>query len=220
MSPLYAISLSGFICEWPSFACILLLILCLLDGIWQMLYWKFVLVDRRTKIESGQRATSFIYLLNAKGSVIGSVLSKFQPQYREAAFMGGQLAYAILTELPAVYVLYDSPFWSNIFLLFIFSVSVWNGGGFYIEVFGRKWVSRPKLVILMIRSNLTCYRFEKELEALRKELAEATARSGRSSPNGTICIMTDDEEPISPQLSPRRKHVPLVAPASEDKKSQ
>ena len=52
--------------------------------------------------------------------------------------MGGQLLYAILTELPAVYVLYDSPFWSNIFLLFIFSVSVWNGGGFYIEVFGRK----------------------------------------------------------------------------------
>jgi len=41
-------------------------------------------------------------------------------------------------------------------------VSVWNGGGFYIEVFGRK--------------------FERELEALRKELADATARSGRSSP--------------------------------------
>ena len=52
--------------------------------------------------------------------------------------MSGQLMYAILTELPAVYVLYGSPFWSNMFLLFIFSVSVWNGGGFYIEVFGRK----------------------------------------------------------------------------------
>ena len=52
--------------------------------------------------------------------------------------MGGQLVYAILTELPAVFVLYDSPLWSNMFLLFIFSVSVWNGGGFYIEVFGRK----------------------------------------------------------------------------------
>lgn len=103
-----------------------------------MLYWKFVLVDRRNKIESGQRATSFHFLLNSKGSIIGSALSKFSPQHREAAFMGGQLLYAILTELPAVYVLYDSPFWSNIFLVFIFSVSVWNGGGFYIEVFGRK----------------------------------------------------------------------------------
>jgi len=48
------------------------------------------------------------------------------------------IVYALVTELPAVYVLYDSPFWSCVFLLFIFGVSVWNGGGFYIEVFGRK----------------------------------------------------------------------------------
>ena len=54
--------------------------------------------------------------------------------------MAGQLVYSVLTELPAVFLLYDSPFWSAIFLLFIFSVSVWNGGGFYIEVFGRKFV--------------------------------------------------------------------------------
>ncbi len=46
--------------------------------------------------------------------------------------------YSIITELPAVFLLYDSPFWSAMFLLLIFSVSVWNGGGFYIEVFGRK----------------------------------------------------------------------------------
>ena len=78
----------------------------------------------------------------------------------------------------------------------------------------------PGLMALVIYSNLMCYRFEKELEALRKELAEATARSGRSSPNGTIASMTDDEEPISPQLSPRRSYVPLVAPTPEDRKSQ
>ena len=49
--------------------------------------------------------------------------------------------YSILTELPAIYVLYDSAFWSGAFLLLLFSVSVWNGSGFYIEVFGRKYVS-------------------------------------------------------------------------------
>jgi hypothetical protein len=48
--------------------------------------------------------------------------------------------YGVLTELPAVFLLYDSAFWSGAFLLFIFSVSVWNGGGYYIEVFGRKCV--------------------------------------------------------------------------------
>lgn len=137
---------------------------------WQLMYWKFVLVDRRSKIASGQRTTSFSWLLNDKRSAIGRALSTVPPQYREISFMAGQLVYSLLTELPAVFLLYDSPIWSGAFLMFIFSVSVWNGGGFYIEVFGRK--------------------FERELEALRKELADSSnntssSRSGRSSPTFT-----------------------------------
>ncbi|KAF7330754.1 Integral to membrane protein [Mycena venus] len=123
------------------------------------------LVDRRAKIESGQRTTSFSFLLNDKRGVIGRSLSSIPPAYREMSFLTGQLVYAVLTEAPAVYLLYDSPFWSGAFLLFILSVSVWNGGGFYIEVFGRK--------------------FERELEALRKELAESNARSGIETPVST-----------------------------------
>ncbi|KAJ7229004.1 hypothetical protein GGX14DRAFT_616367 [Mycena pura] len=149
---------------------------------WQLLYWKFVLVDRRAKIESGQRTTSFSFLLNDKRGVIGRVLSSVPPAFRMAVFMFGQLLYTVLTEVPALYVLYDSPFWSCVFLIFILSVSVWNGGGFYIEVFGRK--------------------FERELEALRKELAEATARSastsGRTSPVSTPGLSRD---PSSDALS-------------------
>ncbi|KAI0698601.1 hypothetical protein BC835DRAFT_1333991 [Cytidiella melzeri] len=140
--------------------------------IWQLLYWKFVLIDRRKKIESGLRTTSFSFLLNDKRGVIGRSLSSIPPAYREASFMFGQLVYSILTELPAVFLLYDSSFWSAIFILIIFSVSVWNGGGFYIEVFGRK--------------------FERELEALRKELAEATART---SP--TLSAQLDAEDDLS-----------------------
>ncbi|KIK65344.1 hypothetical protein GYMLUDRAFT_159797 [Collybiopsis luxurians FD-317 M1] len=137
--------------------------------IWQLLYWKFVLVDRREKIESGQRTTSMSWMLNNKRGVIGQALCRIPANTRIPAFMFGQLIYSVVTELPAVFLLYDSPFWSGAFLIFIFAVSVWNGGGFYIEVFGRK--------------------FERELEALRKELAEsAQARSGRSSP-------TDDSSP-------------------------
>ncbi|KAI0092436.1 hypothetical protein BDY19DRAFT_983147 [Irpex rosettiformis] len=140
--------------------------------IWQLLYWKFVLINRRKKIESGQRTTSFSFLLNDKRGVIGRALSSVPPAYREASFMAGQLVYSVLTELPAVFLLYDSPFWSAIFLFFLFSVSVWNGGGFYIEVFGRK--------------------FERELEALRKELAEASARA---SP--TLSAQLDAEDDLS-----------------------
>ncbi|PPQ66278.1 hypothetical protein CVT26_010962 [Gymnopilus dilepis] len=134
-------------------------------AIWQLLYWKFVLVDRRAKIESGQRTTSFSFLLNDKRGVIGRALSAVPPAYREASFMGGQFVYALATEIPAVFLLYKSSFWSAVFLLLIFSVSVWNGGGFYIEVFGRK--------------------FERELEALRKEIAESSARASSTSGSST-----------------------------------
>ena len=77
--------------------------------IWQILYWKvrttlaifpysisnplhqFVLVDRRQKIESGERTTSFSFLLNDKRGAIGRSLSSVPQQYRESAFMFGQL---------------------------------------------------------------------------------------------------------------------------------
>ena len=109
--------------------------------------------------------------------------------------MVGQLLYMVLTELPVVYLLYNSARWSGVFLIFIFAVSVWNGGGFYIEVFGRKYVFCYPLVLMMMSDYVFVFpRFEKELEALRRELAEAT-RSGRSSPqsSGIISAATSDD---------------------------
>lgn len=80
-----------------------------------------------------------------------------------------------------MFLLYDSATLSAIFLLIIFSVSVWNGGGFYIEVFGRKSVVFTCFNHVLYSSFV---RFEREVEALRKELAEATARlSGSASPS-------------------------------------
>ncbi|KAF7980903.1 hypothetical protein HWV62_36093 [Athelia sp. TMB] len=188
MAPMKALLLSGFIYL-----------------IWQVLYWKLVLVDRRTKIASGQRTTSFSFLLNDKRGVIGRTLSSVPEQYREVSFMAGQLLYAVLTELPAVYLLYDSPAWSAVFLVVIFSVSVWNGGGYYIEVFGRK--------------------FERELESLRKELADATARSDRSGRSSPTSFSEDDlggsplmmTKGLAPKFTPDS-----VSPsmAEEDKKTR
>lgn len=148
--------------------------------IWQTLYWKFVLVNKRKKIQSGQRTTSFSFLLNEQRGVIGKMLGGMPPQHREVYFMFGQLIYSILTSLPAVFLLYTSPKWSGAFLLFIFSVSVWNGGGYYIEVFGRK--------------------FERELESLRKELAEATA-AGYSSPGANTPQQREDTSKSHPVVS-------------------
>lgn len=58
--------------------------------IWQGLYWKFVYVDRREKIESGQRTTSLSYLLADKRGAIGRALSSIPAEYRVATFMFGQ----------------------------------------------------------------------------------------------------------------------------------
>ncbi|KZT41134.1 hypothetical protein SISSUDRAFT_370114 [Sistotremastrum suecicum HHB10207 ss-3] len=159
--------------------------------VWQGLYWKFVMEARRKKIESGQRTTSFSYLLNDKRGVIGRMLGAVKPVWREPFFMFGQFVYALVTEIPAVFLLYDSKFWSGAFLLLIFGVSVWNGGGFYIEVFGRK--------------------FERELEALRKELAEATARSEGSSNSGRTSPVPSDDEGASSHDSPLMMSKPLPA---------
>ena len=52
---------------------------------------QFLLVDRREKIESGKRTTSFSFLLNDKHSSIGKMLSTIPVQYREASFIVGQL---------------------------------------------------------------------------------------------------------------------------------
>ncbi|OJT13348.1 hypothetical protein TRAPUB_10114 [Trametes pubescens] len=169
-----------------------LLLSAILYLIWQLLYWKYVLIDRRAKVQSGQRITSFTFLLNDKRGAIGRALSRVPPQYREASFMLGQLVYSVITELPAVFVLYDSAFWSAAYILLLFAVSVWNGGGFYVEVFGRK--------------------FERELEALRKELAEVTARSERSSP--TFGPQSDDDL-TAVSASPNLTHKTLSPSLSE-----
>ncbi|KAJ3810167.1 hypothetical protein F5876DRAFT_42331 [Lentinula aff. lateritia] len=162
--------------------------------IWQLLYWKFVFVDRRKKIESGQRTSSMSWLLNSKSSIIGKALSKIPPQGRIPSFMFGQLVYSIITELPAVFILYNSPFWSGAFLIAIFSVSVWNGGGFYIEVFGRK--------------------FERELEALRKELAEiAQVKPGLDSPWSKLDSLPDEDTISSRSSSQDFQYPPQPVPS-------
>jgi len=129
--------------------------------LWQGLYWKFLLVDRREKIASGQRTTSLTWLLNDRRGPIGKMLRGVRPESRERGFMLGQFIYSIVTELPAIFLLYDSAAWTGVFLMFIFAVSVWNGSAFYIEVFGRK--------------------FERELMALRQEIAQSSQSQSAAS---------------------------------------
>ncbi|KDE08942.1 hypothetical protein, variant [Microbotryum lychnidis-dioicae p1A1 Lamole] len=116
--------------------------------IWQALYFQYIIVARKEKIKQG-RATSFTFLINDRKRLIGKIAAKVRPERREAAFIFGQAVYTLVTLLIPIFGLYDSKFWSSIYLLTLFAVSVWNGASFYMEVFARK--------------------FEKELIALRRE---------------------------------------------------
>ncbi|WVQ78433.1 hypothetical protein IAT38_000519 [Cryptococcus sp. DSM 104549] len=155
--------------------------------LWQGAYYKFISLDRRSKIESGQRQNSFHYMLNDKRGPIGKALQGIRPEHRELWFIFGQLIYSIIFMIPPATLLINSPTASSIFLIIIFAVSAWNGATFYVEVFGRK--------------------FERELEKLRKEmeLASATGTPSvqTSSPSGGVSVSGADEhehehEPPSP----------------------
>ncbi|POW08739.1 hypothetical protein PSHT_09431 [Puccinia striiformis] len=98
----------------------------------------------------GGRPTSFTYLLNSKTGLISKLLRSVRPAWRANGFMIAQYIYTIVTMLPALLWFYQSKVLSGLFLWLMFSVSVWNGASFYMEVFGR--------------------RFEKELNNLKQEI--------------------------------------------------
>lgn len=89
--------------------------------------------------------------------------------------------YSIIFMIPAATILMHSRLASDLVIILLFVVAVWNGGNFYVEVFGRK--------------------FEKELEALKREMDVLTnsIASGPSTPHTETGGM--DSAPQSRPLS-------------------
>lgn len=76
--------------------------------------------------------------------------------------------------IPAATILMHSHTASDLVIILLFVVAVWNGGNFYVEVFGRK--------------------FEKELNALQREM-EALTHTIASTPSTPHTDMTADSAP-------------------------
>lgn len=118
---------------------------------WQLSYYFFITVRRREKIAAG-RPTSFTWLRRSYSKVwIGKLVLSLPDALQEPAFMLIQYTYAVLTMLPCSLWFY-SRWASSLFLIVVFTWSVYNGSTYYIDVFGK--------------------RFQKELEAMKAEVAK------------------------------------------------
>lgn len=133
--------------SWTAFLFNLVFYAC-----WQWAYYVFIGIRKSKKIASGERINSYSTLSKGKGA-IANLLAKVPEGAREPAFMLLQSVYTIVCTLPAPALFYRSSHASATFLIFVLTMSVWNGASYYVEVWGR--------------------RFEKELQALRRELEAA-----------------------------------------------
>lgn len=128
-------------------------------AIWQLCYYLFITVRRREKIAAG-RPTSFTWLKRSYSKAwIGKFVLSLPESLQEPVFMLIQYSYAVLTMLPCPLWFYSR--WASAgFMMVVFVWSIYNGSTFYIDVFGK--------------------RFQKELEAMKAEVAKWQHEGGAS----------------------------------------
>ena len=130
-------------------------------GFWQLSYYFFITVSRRDKIAAG-RPTSFTWLRRSYSKIwIGKFVLSLPENLQEPAFMMIQYVYAVLTMLPCPLWFYYA-YASAGFMIVVFVWSVHNGAAYYIDVFGN--------------------RFQKELEAMKREVARLQESDSGGSP--------------------------------------
>ena len=160
-------------------------------AVWQLSYHFFITIRRREKIAAG-RPTSFTWLRRSYAkSWIGKLILGLPEQLQEPGFMLTQYLYALGSMLPCpIWFWYRWP--SAIFLLALFSWSIYNGATYYIDVFGT--------------------RFQKELEQMKKDVAKWQASPDIS----TSPLMTPKNQDDSARVQPKG----LDEPSSNHKRSQ
>ncbi|KAF2709500.1 hypothetical protein K504DRAFT_276038 [Pleomassaria siparia CBS 279.74] len=155
-------------------------------AVWQLGYHLLITVRRREKIAAG-RPTSFTWLRKSYAKTwIGKIVLSLPNFLQEPAFMFIQYSYACITMIPCpIWFWYRWP--SGLFLATVFVWSVYNGATYYIDVFGN--------------------RFQKELEALKKDVAK-----WQSSPEGGFGPLTPGETPGERKNSTGEKEIDSIPP--------
>jgi len=120
-------------------------------ALWQVMYYVKVeyLSTHRDYL------TSFRYLVQNNKTKTGftySFCNFFGERFQQPMFMLLQFLFTFLTMLP-VKLFYDYEAAHMIFYLFCFTISVWNGGVFYIEVFAKRYLASLPTSRTRSRSN-------------------------------------------------------------------
>ena len=110
---------------------------------WQVAYYLFVEVISAEKVKKRNYVTSFRHLVGEtknKDTLVYRLCDTFGERWQQPMFMLVQLAFTFITMLP-VKLFFDYNLAHTLFYFFLFLVSVWNGAGFYFDVFARKYAA-------------------------------------------------------------------------------
>ncbi|KAI8577948.1 hypothetical protein K450DRAFT_249178 [Umbelopsis ramanniana AG] len=147
--------------------------------IWQTLYFIFIMVQRREKVEKGLRLTSYSWLLDdrhGRKGIIQKAAFALGAQYKLQMFMLLQLTYNMFTVLPTVF-LYQHFKLHSAFLIIMFAVSVWNGASYYIEVFSRRYILEVERKSAKKAASESELLTKKEEEHKQQDVTEETSES-------------------------------------------
>jgi hypothetical protein len=124
------------------------------------LYWlagyviKTELVDRRVLEKDPELVTSFRYFSTAgQRTYVSGLLLKVRPELRKPFFFFMQLVYTMVT-LVLIPIMYANQVAHICIMVFILSISVWNGANYYIERFSQSYMKKLNALTKQIEQEM------------------------------------------------------------------
>lgn len=170
-------------------------------GAWQASYWTLISRRKKAKIESGERANSFITMVRGRGA-LAPLLGQFRYDRAERWFMFIQFFYTMVTALPAPRLYFRSKTAASAFVFIVQLMAAWNGATYYMEVFGRRFERE----LLALRAEVEAARqaesalddvFDPELDSAPETDTEAVSTRS-STPPLTTSLDEEDIGPVRP----------------------
>lgn len=109
--------------------------------IWQSLYHYFITMRKKNKIESGQRVTSFTYLINHQFK--NWPVTKLKSPWPMIIFIIAQYLYQLFT-MSLCIIWLNNEIAATLFLVIIFGIASYNGAIYYIDIYKKNTIPPAK----------------------------------------------------------------------------